>query len=79
MLAAEAKERMREGGHNFGRGMEKGTADPQEAIKPSVKGEAAQQAADLVGASARLIYDMKRIEQCRLFTGIFLWAGTSPG
>lgn len=59
MLEEEAKERMIIGGKEHGRGMEKGSAEMQHPIEES-KGRAAEQAAALVGASARRVYDMKK-------------------
>lgn len=63
LLEAEAKERMRRGGGD--RKSEEyhksGSTELDYPIKTSVTHKAAKQAADLVGASATRVYEMKRI------------------
>lgn len=58
MLEAEAKERQRKAGKEHGRGMGKVTTELKEAIPHT---EAAAQAAELVGASATRVYEMKKV------------------
>lgn len=62
MLEAEAKERQRASGGDHGNQYTGGkVAVTTELKEPPTRTEAAQQAAELVGASATRIYEMKRI------------------